>query len=213
MKAIIVGATGATGKDVLTLLLEDKTFSQVIIFVRKPIEIQHSKLTTHIINFETPSQWENLVQGDVLFSCLGTTLKNAGSKSAQWRVDYDYQYQFAQIAKQNGVKQYILVSSMMANAQSKVFYLQMKGKLEEAVKKLGFERLVILNPPALIRQNSTRKGEKIGVKILKMLNSIGLFHSQKPMDTKILAQTMVNLSKSEEKGVFQLLTKDIFAKA
>ena len=146
MKALIIGATGATGKDLVTQLLTDDTYSEVHCFVRKPLALTHPKLHAHVVNFETPEAWADLLHGDVAFSCLGTTLAVAGSKEAQWRVDYDYQYAFAQQCKANGVATFVLVSAAMANAQSKVFYNRMKGQLEDAVKALGFSRLLISNP-------------------------------------------------------------------
>ena len=111
MKAILIGATGATGRDLLQLLLNDNEVESVAIFVRRVPDIEHEKLTVHTIDFEKPEEWSRLVKGDVLFSCLGTTRKDAGSKEAQWKVDYDYQYHFAKIARENGVKSLLLVSS------------------------------------------------------------------------------------------------------
>lgn len=195
MNAIIIGATGATGKDLLQQILKDDTFTQVTIFVRKPISIQHPKLTTHIIDFDEPEAWKHLVTGDVLFSCLGTTLKAAGSQQAQWKIDYDYQYQFAKAAKDNAIKHYVLVSSTGADSQSRFFYMKMKGALEDAVKTLHFERLSIFNPPTLIRKNSDRAGENFGVKTLQLLNKFGLFASQKPLPTEQLAQAMLLVAK------------------
>ncbi|MDA6130770.1 NAD(P)H-binding protein, partial [Escherichia coli] len=93
MHALLIGATGATGKDLLDILLEDDSFHRVDIFARRDLHIQHEKLKVHVIDFDNSEQWKHLVKGDVLFSCLGTTLKAAGSKEAQWKIDYDYQYQ------------------------------------------------------------------------------------------------------------------------
>ena len=127
MKALIIGATGATGKDLVTQLLADDTYSEVHCFVRKPLALTHHKLHSHVVDFEHPEVWADLLHGDVAFSCLGTTLAVAGSKEAQWRVDYDYQYAFAQQCKANGVPTFVLVSAAGAKAQSKVFYNRMKG--------------------------------------------------------------------------------------
>src|SRR5918994_4181591 len=115
MHALLVGATGATGKDLLELLLKDDAFHRVDIFVRRNLDLQHEKLKTHVIDFDKPYEWNQLVNGDVLFSCLGTTLKVAGSKEAQWKIDYDYQYQFAKAARENGMHSYVLVSSGFAS--------------------------------------------------------------------------------------------------
>ena len=79
MKALVIGATGATGKDLVNKLLQDKDYEEVDIFVRKPLDIENPKLKTHLVDFENPDSWKNLVNGDVAFSCLGTTLKAAGS--------------------------------------------------------------------------------------------------------------------------------------
>lgn len=200
MKALIIGATGATGTKVLELLLKDETYSQVTVFVRRELKIKHDKLKVHIIDFDQTEQWKTLVQGDALFSCLGTTLQAAGSKEAQWKIDYDYQYQFAKAANQNGVPNYVLISSSNASSKSFFFYSKMKGQLEDAVKLLGFSKLLIFRPPLLIREKSERKMEVLATKVLTFFNNIGLLHSQKPMPTNVLAKAMVKAVKVLDKG-------------
>ena len=210
MKALIIGATGATGKDLLAKLLEDDTYSEIHIFVRKPMSISHPKLHAHVVDFDTPEAWADLLHGDVAFSCLGTTLAVAGSKEAQWRVDYDYQYAFAQQCKANGVPTFVLVSAAMANAQSKVFYNRMKGQLEDAVKALEFTRLLIFQPSLLIRGHSDRTGENIGMKVINFLNKIGLFKRYKPMPTSVLAEKMIKAAKDTKQGTHTFTLNKIF---
>jgi uncharacterized protein YbjT (DUF2867 family) len=210
MHALLIGATGATGKDLLDLLLKDDSYHQVDIFVRRNLDIQHEKLKIHIINFDIPEQWKHLVKGDVLFSCLGTTLKAAGGKEAQWIVDYDYQYQFAKLARQNNVNNYVLVSSGFSSPNSPFYYTRMKGQLEEAVKALVFSKLAIFNPPVLIRKNSDRTAEVAGLKAIQFFNRIGIFRSQNPLPTEILAQAMINSAKTKENGIFTLKGKAIW---
>lgn len=200
MKALVIGATGATGKDLVKKLLADQYFDQVDVFVRKPLGMEHPKLTAHIVNFDQPEEWKNLVKGDVAFSCLGTTLKAAGSKEKQWKVDFDYQYEFAKIAKDNNVDDYVLVSSYGANPQSKIFYSRMKGELEEQVKGLHFNKITIFQPGMLERKSSDRSGEVLGGKIIKFVNKFGLFESMKPLPTDVLAQAMINSSKIKSNG-------------
>ena len=163
MKALVLGATGAIGKDLVEQLLQDYTFDRVDIFVRREVKIPSAKLVAHVVNFDHPEQWADRITGDVLFSCLGTTIKAAGSQDAQWKVDYTYQYNAAKAARENGVPMYVLVSSVGANSKSKVFYTKMKGALDDAVQKLGFPACFILQPPSLIRKGSDRFGEKVGV--------------------------------------------------
>ena len=210
MKALIIGATGATGKDLVIQLLADDTYSQVHCFVRKPLTLTHPKLHTHVVDFETPETWADLLRGDVAFSCLGTTLAAAGSKEAQWRVDYDYQYAFAQQCKANGVPTFVLVSAAGATAQSKLFYNRMKGQLEDAVKALGFSCLLIFQPSILIRSNSDRGVENFTVKAFKFLNKLGILKRYRPMPTAILAQRMRREVVTSNKGIHTFTLDKIF---
>jgi uncharacterized protein YbjT (DUF2867 family) len=194
MTAIIIGATGATGRDLVDLLLQDTAFDAIHVFVRRPLAISDPMIETHLVDFDQIDSWKSGIRGDVLFSCLGTTLRAAGSQEAQWKVDYDYQFNFAKAAHENGVPTLVLMSSMGANPQSSVFYMKMKGQLEEAVKLLGFSNTIIVRPPSLIRRNSDRWGEKVGVMALKMLNKVGILRSMKPLSTEAVARAMLTCS-------------------
>ena len=210
MKALIIGGTGATGKDLLSQLLADDTYSEVHCFVRKPLALTHPKLHTHVVNFDTPEAWADLLHGNVAFSCLGTTLAVAGSKEAQWRVDYDYQYTFAEHCHQNGVPTFVLISAAGAKAPSKLFYNRMKGQLEDAVKALGFPRLLIFQPSILIRSNSDRGGENFTVKVITFLNKLGLFKRYRPIPTAVLAQKMRKEVATAPKGIHTFTLDEIF---
>lgn len=194
MKAIVIGGSGATGKELIKHLLADSRFQTVTALVRKPFFDPHPKLAEIIVDFELLSTYSQHIQGDVAFSCLGTTLKDAGSKAAQWRVDYDYQLEFATLAKTNGIERFVLLSSMGANPKSSIFYSRMKGELEESIKKLGFTHLVIRKPGGIDRPGTTRTGEKAMINVLKMFNSIGLFKRYAPITTDHLAQSIIAAS-------------------
>lgn len=212
MKAIIIGATGAVGRDLLEQLLVDKRFEYVDAFVRRPLNVQHEKLHVHVIDFEKPEKWRKDVLGDgdsVLFSCLGTTLKQAGGQKPQWRVDHDYQLVFAQVAADNGVGECSLVSSMGANARSMNFYMRMKGTLEEHVKELPFRHITIVQPPSLIRKNSDRWAETASVRILQALNRIGLLRSVTPMPTEAVAACMLRHAGNGRNGVEVITNQEI----
>ncbi|WP_413513053.1 NAD(P)H-binding protein [Myroides odoratus] len=190
MRAVIIGATGAVGKVLVRQLLCDERYHFVEIFVRSPWDIQHPKLICHVVDFEKMDQWHHLIEGNVAFSCLGTTRKQAGSKKNQWHIDYDYVIQFAKYCKAKSIQTFVLVSSKGADYQSKVFYLYLKGRIEQTIARLHFDRTIIVRPSSLIRPNSNRTGEKMGIKILRALNRIGLFKSYQPISVAQVANRL-----------------------
>ncbi|UOO83017.1 NAD(P)H-binding protein [Uruburuella testudinis] len=211
MKVVLIGATGATGKALLPLLLADANFSRVDVFVRRAPDVQHEKLHVHVVDFADVAGWCDKLRGDVLFSCLGTTLKAAGSQEAQWQVDYQAQYDVAQAAQANGVGTLVLVSSAQADPKARWFYPRMKGQLEADVAALGFARLLIFRPPLLLRPNSRRTAEVWGGKILQGLNRVGLLQSQRPLPTPQLAQAMLQAFQTASSGMKVYEAQDIRA--
>ena len=205
MKAIVIGATGAVGKELVRALLDDARYTEVAVFVRRDPGVTHPKLTAHVINFEQPDTWRALVTGDVLFSALGTSLKQAGSKEAQRRIDYDYQYMFAEAAHANGVPHLVLLSSLGADSRSSIFYLRLKGELDDAVQRLGFDTVHIVRPPSLIRPEAKRLGETAVVKILQGLNAVGIAKNLAPMSVDTVARCMMEIG-TENRGGVQIIT-------
>ena len=212
LHALVLGDTGATGKEIINLLLNDDAYSKVSIFVRRKPNIEHNKLMVYEIDFSKLSSYQDLINGDVLFSALGTTRKEAGSLKQQYLVDYTYQYEFAKMASENGVTNYSLVSSTGANEKSFFFYPKTKGALEKSVKKLKFNKIQIFQPPMLIRPlELMREGEKVGIKVFKGLNKIGILNSQKPLPVEYLAKKMISeslLKRSDSITTFK--SKDLF---
>ena len=209
MKAVLIGATGAVGKDLLQALLEDARYTEVVAFARRALGVQHEKLREHTIDFDAPATWQELVKGDVLFSTLGTSLKQAGSKEAQRHIDYDYQLAFAKAARANGVKSLVLLSSIGADSKSSIFYLRLKGELDDAVQCLGFDSLTIMRPPSLIRAKSKRFGETASVKFLQAANAIGLAKRLAPMETAVVARSMAALGLDSASGTRIIEGQDV----
>ncbi len=211
MKAIIIGATGLVGRELVQLLLEDDRFPQIVVFGRRSLGFNHSKLTEHLINFDAPGEWKHLVNGDVLFSTLGTTIKQAGSKEVQYKVDYTYQYEFAKAASENGTPVYVLVSAASANPESRVFYTRMKGELERDVKDLNFSATHIIQPGLLHgNRQENRTGEKIAFQTLKVVNALGLMKAYRPIHGKTVAQAMVHAALSIGTGVQTYTLEEVF---
>ena len=213
MKALLIGSTGATGIELTKQLIEQEEFTEVHIFVRNIPTINHPKLNVHKVDFNEINSWSDQLKGDVLFLAMGTTLKTAGSKEAQYKVDVTYQYETAKAAANNNVPKLILVSSTGANQNSIFFYPKIKGKLEEMVKKLNFKSIYILRPPVLDRGEAMmRPTERKTIAFIKRLNKFGLLESQKPMTTFFLASKMIELVNKEtidKTIIFE--AKDIFS--
>ena len=212
--AIILGATGLVGSQLLKLLLEHADFNKVLIFVRRSVNISHPKLVEHIINFDDPSSWKHLVKGDVLYSAFGTTIKKAGSKEAQYRIDYTYQYQMAEIASANGVSVYVLVSAAYSSPDSRVFYTRIKGELDRDVSKLPFRAIHILRPGMLAGdRKEIRLAERFGIIVLSALSALPGLGSLKPIKDIEVAKAMLRASSKETSGVIIYPNKLLFALA
>lgn len=211
MKAIVIGATGATGRELIKILLLRSEVKHIIAFTRKKLDVSSPKLDAHVINFAEIDKYSSIINGDILFSALGTTLKDAKSKTKQFEVDYTYQYNLAKISSENNIKTLSLVSSSGANENSLFFYPKIKGLLESSVKQLSFENIQIYQPPFLIRQSDVmRANEKIGIFIFKALNSVGVLNSLKPLPVSRLAEKMVDEAlKKHSQRVMVFENKDI----
>lgn len=165
--ALLLGATGLVGGHLLQQLLESPHYSSVVAFNRRPLDKQHPKLRQEIIDFDHPDP--SKIKGDDLFCALGTTLAKAGSKEAQYRIDCTYPFEIGKIARQNGARQYLLVSSVGANANTSNFYLKTKGELEEKIRGLEFEHFVAARPSFLLGERKEfRPGEKIGIALANL---------------------------------------------
>lgn len=192
---IVIGATGLVGKALVDQLSMSAKVSQVITLTRRPLEHNSPKVVNHVVDFEYLENHIALFKGDTLFSCLGTTLKQAGSITAQRKVDLDYQLKVAQLAAKNGVGHYLLVSSSGANAQSSNAYLKMKGELEVQVRTLAFDRISVIQPSLLIGQrNEFRLAEKLGAWILPCLGLIPGLRRYRPILGEQVAKKLCAIS-------------------
>jgi uncharacterized protein YbjT (DUF2867 family) len=192
LTANVIGATGLVGKQLVEMLLKNENFEKVRIFIRGDSGIIHPKLETIIVDFSDKKTWENQLKGDVLFSALGTTLKHAGSKEKQYEIDFTFNLNFAEKARENGIENYVLVSSVGANPKSSIFYTRMKGELDEAVSKIGFNNLVVLRPASLTgNRKEKRIAEQISVPILNFLTRI-IMKNYRPISDETVAKAMIN---------------------
>jgi uncharacterized protein YbjT (DUF2867 family) len=210
----MIGATGLVGSRLLSQLLDDERFGKVIAFGRKKTGKTHPNLEEQVVNFDAPESWSSLVKGDVAFSSLGTTRKQAGSQAAQKKVDYDYQLEFAKAARQNGVPSYVLVSAASADPKSRMFYPRIKGELDRDVQRLGFERVRIMRPSLLggDRQQA-RRGEKLSSVLLGVLNSLGIARKYREISGEVVAKAMIHAALDPEKGTRTFTLDEVFGEA
>lgn len=171
---LVAGATGLVGQQALRQLLADPWVGEVRALVRRdmpPAELAGSgtapgidKLRVCVANFDRLEARADWFAVDWVFCGLGTTLRQAGSQAAFRQVDFDYPLQVAQLAKAQGARCFMLVSALGANARSRVFYSRVKGELEDAVRAIGFDHVVVARPSLLAGdRKEVRLGERIGL--------------------------------------------------
>lgn len=191
MKAVIIGATGLVGEQLVKQLLSRSEFSEVVVFGRRETGLEHPKLREETVNFNQVENWASKVKGDVLFSCLGTTIKKAGSQENQFKIDYTFQFVTAEAAARNKVAHYVLVSSSGANANSPIFYSRMKGQLEEAVLQLPFRKITILRPSLLLGERKEKRGgEAFAQKVMPAITRY-VFRKYRPIPAATVARAML----------------------
>ena len=166
--ALILGASGLVGSEVLSLSLESDLYNKIVIVVRSPLTIKHNKLVEKIIDFDMP-KWEEIFPVDHVYCCLGTTIKKAGSKTNFIKVDHDYPLAFAAAAKKWESSVFSVITAAGVSPESKIFYNNVKGQLEKKLKSLELFSTLIFRPSLLLGERKEfRLGEKIGSGIAKV---------------------------------------------
>ena len=213
--ALLLGATGLVGDYLLRQLLSDDRFDQIKVFTRRPTGYSNpARLEEHLVNFDQPAQWHDQLRGDVLFSTLGTTLKQAGSQAAQYKVDYTYQYEAAEAAARQGVPAYALVSSAGADPKSFFFYSRMKGELERAVRQLPFQRIRLLQPGMLAGpRDEPRLAEQLALPLLLAASHLPGLRAYRPIHARRVARALVNAALDPTPGVQTDTLGEVFARA
>ncbi len=198
MKALVIGSTGLSGKALLKKLASDQRYSEVTAFTRREFPITNDKIKPLIVDFDNTDEWNDKINGNVLFSAMGTTMKTAGSKENQYKVDFTYQYEVAKAAAENGVEIYCLVSSVGANSKSRIFYSRIKGELEDAISELPFKKIRILQPgPITGNRDDNRIMEKLSVSVIRFFNKLGLLKKYTPALGEDIAKALVAAANDE----------------
>ena len=208
--ALVIGSTGLIGSHLLNILLESKEYSKVIAFTKRDLGIKNSKLVQHIIDFDQPETYSQLIVGDDFFCTIGTTIKKAGSQKEFRKVDFEYPKQFASFALQNNVTQFLIISSLGANASSSNFYLKTKGEIQEYLKATDFETVAVLQPSLLLGDRTEfRLAEKVGGFFMKVLSFVffGNLKKYKPIEGKTVAKALFTIAQRSNVG-FKIYESD-----
>lgn len=201
--ALVVGSTGLVGGHLLELLARHPAYRQVATLGRRAPDLTHDKVL-HIVA-DLSGEWDEHVmpQADVVFCCLGTTIKKAGSQAAFRAVDLDLVVQIAMQAHANEAGTFVVVSSVGADSDSSNFYLRTKGEMERAVGDLGFERLGIMRPSLLLGlRDESRPAERFGQVAARLVNPLmlGGLARYRAIDAMTVASAMIGFDQSELKG-------------
>ncbi len=211
-KITVIGSTGLIGHQVLSLAAADESMDVTAITRREISSLKdraHIKQVIH--NFEALDDLQGALTTDVFVCCLGTTIKTAGSRERFYAVDHDIPLTLAKLAKEQGCGNMILVSSVGADASSKIFYSRVKGELEADLIKLDFDSLHILRPSMLLgERQESRPGEFVGKLIMEPLSAL-IPWKYKPIQAQVLASKIVQLCTEDRLGVFIHEGKPLFS--
>ncbi|MCF8367486.1 MAG: oxidoreductase [Bacteroidales bacterium] len=205
--AVIAGATGLVGSELLSQLVKEETYDKIHVILRKEIEITSPKVIPHILDFEKLNEFQ--IPGSVhhIFCTLGTTIKKAGTKDNFRKVDFDYVLELGKKAREWKVEKFLIVSALGSNSRSAIFYNRIKGEVENALKEIGLPQLFIFRPSLLMgKRKEHRAGEKTAIAVYKIINPlfIGKLRKYKGIQADRVARAMVQTA-LKNKEQFKIL--------
>lgn len=203
--ALVAGASGLVGGHLLPLLLADGAYARVVTLARRELAARHAKLEQRVVDFGTLDAFSDIPRADDVFCCLGTTIKQAGSREAFRRVDHDYVLALARAGRRAppGARQFLLVSALGADPGSRIFYSRVKGEVEAAVRQLPYEGIQIFRPSLLLGQRPEfRLGERIGIALTRVVAPllVGPLRRYRPIHAADVARAMVQIAKEAPRG-------------
>jgi uncharacterized protein YbjT (DUF2867 family) len=210
----IIGHTGVVGSRAVQHLLSRDDIGRVVSLGRRAAPVQHERLVFRAVDLESSTAITSELPGDldVAISCIGTTLRKAGSKPAFRAIDHDAVLAFAEAARGKGARRFLLISSIGASARSRSFYLQTKGETEDELTNLGFAQLTILRPSLIDDQNARaerRVGERLALSFSRAFFSLaGKTHRYAPIAADVIARALVHLAFDDTKERVRIVESD-----
>lgn len=202
--AILFGATGLVGSELLGMLENDSRYSKIKVFGRSKPKVINEKVELFLGDLRNPERLATNLIGDDLFICLGTTIKVAGSKEEFRRIDLELPAKVAAMTRANGVETATVVSSLGANPKSNNFYLRTKGEMESQITSAGFEKVVIMRPSLLLgNRTEFRLGEVISKYAMKVLGFmfVGKLKRYRAVQVNAVAAAMLHHANESFSGV------------
>ena len=208
--AVVFGATGMVGMELVKRLCERNEYVSVTAIGRRAVEWEHPKLQQIVHSLDELTESDIRFAHDV-FCCLGTTKKKAGSKEQFEKVDFEYPLQIASIAKNLHIAHFIVISAMGANESANIHYSKVKGQLEQELQKLELPRLSIIRPSLLVgSRQEFRFGEKMGEQVLKVVNPIliGGLKKYRSIKASQVADAMITIALKKDKSPMKVYTSN-----
>jgi uncharacterized protein YbjT (DUF2867 family) len=201
---LLAGATGLTGARTLAALLEAPDIGRVIAVTRRPLGGEHSRLANRIVQFQNIETQLKGVSAEAALCCLGTTIRQAGSRERFREVDVEAVLAFARAAKAANARRFVVISSVGANPASRNFYLRTKGEMEEELEAMGFESLDILQPSMLLGWRAQmRPLELLGQGFMPLVNPLlgGKYDAYRAISARTVGTAMLGATRSGRRGV------------
>ena len=192
--ALLFGSSGLVGGHLFNQLIKDTNYSKIKLFVRTDPEISDPKVEVIKTDFTNLQNHKEDIMGDDCFVCIGTTKKSSPDKDDYRKVELDIPKEIAKIAKSNLVNSFIFVSALYANPKSSGDYVRFKGLVEEELKRLNFQKLVLMRPSFLMGDRKEKRvGEKIGIFVFKLLSPLllGPLKKMRPIHSETVARAMI----------------------
>jgi len=210
--ALVGGASGLVGSHVLHLLLEDPAYGRVTALVRRELPLTHKKLEQRVVSFDRLAQMSDFPRVHDVFCCLGTTMKQAGSPDAFRKVDFTYVVELARVAVRHRASQFLVVTAVGADPESRILYSRVKGEAEEAVRRLQFESIQIFRPSLLVGARAQSRPAERVAGLLSMLVAwtfVGPLSRYRPIKAAAVARAMVRVAREAPRGTHVYESKEI----
>jgi uncharacterized protein YbjT (DUF2867 family) len=202
--ALLAGATGLVGSNLLDVLLEADDFTRVLAVTRRPLAREHWRLANRTVKFDGLAAQLAGLSCHTAFCCLGSTIRAAGSEEAFRRVDLDYIVAFADVAKAAQAQRFIVVSAAGASPTSRNFYLRTKGDMEQALAGFKFAGLDILEPSLLLGWRREMRPVELAARLMMPLVNPLLMGSRtiyRAIPARTVALAMLGAARVGRRGV------------